>query len=339
MKKWFSYGFLALVGLAAALFAYHFYAAADAGQKLDESIQQVSQEANLNLTINYSSIEVSPFSGDVVFSDVNIIRDQDIQRAKTARFDLAYSEFVNITLWGTEYGLREIEQGILQLSDLSYTNRSSLIEVKLDSLHIDYRGNLWNLIVLGITRASAVTGHHIDAIGTRFSFSQPSSDIGAIRADTLTWRTHFGRPAEPPDSLYSTAALSGITWTPPKAFQDKYSFFIQGFGYRPDTIPMERATARYRLHPSGDSLSIDRLTLYTDLFNTTAKGMIAVDGQSPGQSRLNNLVIRLEELSPRFRNFLGQLKKLTGLPLPHTDDSIVLSLDGSVDRPRITITE
>ena len=99
MKKWFSYTFIGLVLLGAGLFAYHFYAANDAERKLDESIQKITAEAGLGLTVGYSSIEVNPFSGDVVFTDVNIIRNEDIQRAASARFDLAYSDFVNITLW------------------------------------------------------------------------------------------------------------------------------------------------------------------------------------------------------------------------------------------------
>jgi len=336
MKKWFSYTFIGLLALAAGLFAYHFYAAADAERKLDESIRNISAQTDAGLTVNYSSIQVDPFSGDVIFSDVNIIRNEDIQRAKTARFDLGYSDFVNITIWGTEYGLRNIEEGLLALSDLSYTGRSNLVEIKMDSLNVNYRGNLWNLIVLGITRSAPSIRHRIDAEGARFSFSQPGSAVGTVRADTLEWTTFFGKLTDRPDSLASSFALSGVTWAPPIPFREKYSFFIQGFGYPADAIPLDRVEARYRYHPARDSLAVEQMTLYSDLFDTSIQGSITLDEELFGRSRVNDIRVELQELSPRFQNFIGQLKQLTGLPLAEDEDKITLSIGGSVGEPSIT---
>lgn len=336
MKKWFSYTFLGLLALSVGLFAYHFYAANDAERKLDESIQNVTAEANLGLTVSYSSIDVDPFSGDVVFSDVNIIRDEDIQRVSSARFDLTYSDFVNITVWGTEYGLRHIEYGTLALGNLSYTNRNTLVEVKIDSLDVHYGGNLWNLIVLGITRSPARIRHKIDAAGTGFSYSQPESGAGTVRADSLQLQTHFGRQPADPDSLASSVSLTGITWSPPKPFQEKYGFFIRGFGYQTDAIPFDRASAHYQYHAMDDSLAIQNLTLRSDLFTTSIHGGIALDKQALARSQMKNFVVQLHDLSPRFKNFLGQLKKLTGLGLPVNDETIVFSLGGPLEGPEIS---
>jgi len=58
MKKYYAIG---LFILASALFAYHFYAAGNAEENIDTSIQEITARLNPPLSVSYSKVEVSPF--------------------------------------------------------------------------------------------------------------------------------------------------------------------------------------------------------------------------------------------------------------------------------------
>lgn len=335
MKKYFIAIFI-LLGLAVI---YHFYAANSAETDLDEAIQKITVQSKMNLNISYSSIDVRPFSGDIIFSDINIIRDDNIQRAAAARFDLAYRDFLNFTFWDTEYGLKNINEGILILKNPSYTNRTSLLEVKLDSLHMDYRGNLWNLIVLALSRSPAQTNHKIEATGSNFSLSQPDSGFGTFKADSLELDTRFGKQPDYPDSLASSVSLKKITWSPPVSFQKRYGFFIQGFGFQTDSIPVNRAVLRYRYDIASDSLVIKHINLTTELFTAQARGGLKVNTHSFTQSELHNLSVRLINSSLRFLNFLDQLQKITGIQLSGGSKQIQFYLNGPLEKPQVMFQE
>lgn len=336
MRKKLIYFFSGVLLLAIGLFAYHFYAANNAEKTLDETIQETISKSSINLTIDYSSIEVSPFSGDILFSNINIIHDQDIQRATAARFDLKYSDFLNFMIWGTESGLKQVEEGVLKLENISYTNRETFLEVKMDSLDIDYKGNLWNLIVLGVTRRPAQIQHDIYATGTTFSFYHPEAGIGQIRADSVQLDTHLGKSPNNSDSLLNSVELSGITWTPVSTFQEKYQFFIQGFGYQTDAIPLQRATLTYRYTLEDNLFSIKKMAVDSDLFIISLNGYLMLDEGQFSNSNLRNVEIRIHEMSPRFQTFLQQLEKLMGMQIPGGGNEMRIQLNGPLSKPEFT---
>ncbi len=336
MRKKILYFFTGFILIVLGLFAYHFYAANSAEQMLDETIQKTSQKAASNLTIDYSSIDINPFTGDILFSDINIIRDQAIQRATSAHFDLSYSDFLNFMLWGTESGLKQVNSGILNLRDISYTDRQTFMEIKVDSLRVDYSGNLWNLIVLGVTNRPPQIQHNWQAFGTRFRFYYPESGVGDISADTLQARSFFGKPEVPSDSLSHKFELSGITWTPPASVQEKYQFFIKGFGYPTDEIPLKRASFRYQPTQTRNLYSIEEITLQSELFTTTLQGYLRLNENEISQSSLQNMTVRIHDISKRFRNFLQQLGKLVGLSVSFEEQQIQAQLNGPLAKPDVT---
>lgn len=326
-----------LLLLGIGLFAYHFYAADRAEQTINETIQGIASNSPNKMTINYTSVEVSPFSGDILFSDVNIIRDTDLQRAATALFDLTYWDFLNFTIWGAESGLKQVHNGILEIKNFSYTNRSNYVELKIDSLYVDYSGNLWNLIVLGATQRPAEIQHHIRASGKQFRYFQPEAGIGSISSDSLQIEAHFGKSSSQSDSLYNSFEIKNITWGPPPSIQKKYEFFIQGFGYQTDSIPFQRAGVRFRHDQVENRVRFKELALNSELFAVSSQGNILVDPLQFSHSQLHDFSIRIHQMSPRFQNFLQQTQKLLGFKIPGSAEQIQLKLKGTLDEPQVIL--
>ncbi|MDZ7690588.1 MAG: hypothetical protein U5K69_05545 [Balneolaceae bacterium] len=335
MSKKLKYIFAGLLLLVVGLFAYHFYAANKAEQTINETIQQITSKSATGVSINYTFVEVSPFSGDILFSDVNIIRDVDLQRASTARFDLSYWDFLNFIVWGTESGLEQVQTGILEIQNFSYTNRSSYVELKVDSLHVDYAGNLWNLIVLGTTQRPAEIQHHIRASGKQFRYYHPEEGIGSIRSDSLQMEVHFGKTSFQSDSLYNSFDIKNIIWGPPPSIREKYEFFIQGFGYQTDSIPFRRAEVIFRYDQLENQVKFEEITLNSELFTVSSQGNILVDPLQFSHSQLYDFSIRIQEMSPRFQNFLQQTQNLMGFKIPGSADQIQLKLKGTLDEPQV----
>lgn len=334
MKKYFAIGLLILIS---ALFAYHFFAANNAEVNIDTSIQEITTTVKPQLSVSYSNIAVSPFSGDVLFTDLNIIINQDIRRVRSARFDFSYLDFLNISLFGAEYGLKRIDSGKIELRQLSFTNRQSLAELKIDSLAMDYQGDLWELLAIGFEDSQNGTAHNIDASGTRFTFSRPEI-LGVVKADTLLFSNNFENNPEN-KSLAGNASLLGITWSPTKPFQEKYQFFIQGFGYQTNAIPFQEATTEYSYESASNLLSINKLNLRSELFFSTLSGDIKIDSTSFSNSIITDLSIQFGDLSPQLQNFLSNAEKLFGVRIPMTNNKLSIQVAGTFEDPEVKVLE
>lgn len=333
MNKYYAIGFLILIS---GLFAYHFYAAGSAEENIDTSIQEITAGLKGQLSVNYSTIDVSPFSGDILFTDLNIIGNQDIRRARSVHFDFSYLDFLNISLFGAEYGLKRIRDGKMILKQVSLTNRANLTEIKIDSLAVNYQGDLWELLVMGFRdTVQTVSSHNFDAAGTFFTFSLPE-DFGIIKADTLLFDNTFKHNLEA-DSLAGNASLLGITWTPPASFQDKYRFFIQGFGYKTDAIPFQKASAEYSYESGIDLLSFNKINLQSDLFTASLSGDIEVDPTTFPNSTIRGASIQISNISQQLQNFLSNAEKLFGVQIPMAENQISISITGTVDEPEINL--
>lgn len=335
MKKFYAIGTIILLSL---LFAYHFYAAGSAEENIDTSIQEITGKIKGQLTVSYSAIEVSPFSGDILFTDLNIIRNQDIRRARSLQFDFSYLDFLNISLLGAEYGLKRIGEGKVMLKQVSITNRRSLTEIKVDSLSLNYRGDLWELLVRGFRdTVQTVSSHNFDAAGSKFTFSRPGN-FGIVKADTLLFdNTYKHNPKG--DSLVGNASLLGITWTPPASFQDRYRFFIQGFGYKTDGIPFQKASAEYSYESEINLLSLDKIDLQSELFSGSLSGDIEIDQAAFENSKIRDVSINFGNLSDQLKNFLSNAEKLFGVRIPMADNQISMSVTGTVDEPAIKLLD
>ncbi|MFH5833261.1 hypothetical protein [Halalkalibaculum sp. DA384] len=336
MKKKLIYLFSGVLLLVLGLLAYHFYAARNAEQTIDETIREIASKSTPKLTVDFSAIEVSPFSGDIHFSNINIIQDRNIQRATSARFNLAYTDFLKFMVWGTESGLKQVEHGVLELADISYTDRETFLEVKMDSLTIDYSGNLWNLILQALTNRPAQLQHNIKAQGRQFSFHQPEEGIGSVQADSLFADAYFGKPGNETDSLQNRIELSGITWSPVPPFREKYQFFIRGFGFQPEAIPLAGASLTYQYTLEDHLFFISEMRLDSELFTLTLNGHFLLDPAQFRQSTLRDATLRIHDTSPRFQTFLQQLQQITSLKLPDNGTDLQLRLNGPLAKPDIT---
>jgi hypothetical protein len=333
MKKYYVIGFFILL---CALFAYHFYAAENAEENIDTSIQEITSSLKPPLSVSYSSMEVSPFSGDITFRDLNIIRDQDIRRARSLRFDFSYLDFVNISLFGPEYGLKKIGSGNIIFDRLSFTNRARLTEIKLDSLYASYSGDLWDLLRSAYKDTATVSTHNLRASGRQFTLSRPD-DIGIIKADTLFLENSLSDQSNQ-RSLSGNGSFHQLTWNPPASFGDRYRFFIQGFGYQADSIPFREAEVDFAYDFEDNRLSISNMNLSSELFTGTLAGDLQVDSASIAGSSIENATIRFNNLSPQLQNVLSNAEKLFGIKIPMADGNLSMGVSGTLAKPTVILS-
>ena len=334
MKKYYVIGLLILVS---GLFAYHFYAANNAETNLDTSIKEITASVVPALNVSYSNIDISPFSGDIHFTDLNIIRNQDIRRVGSVRFDFSYLDFLNISIFGPEYGLKRINSGKIRLKQVSLTNRESLAELKIDSLVVDYRGDLWNLLAAGFKNSTEATSHIFDASGTGFIFSRPDI-LGVFKADTLLFDNNL-ETNQKDHSVAGNTSLLGITWNPPQAFRDKYQFFIKGFGYQENSIPFREASAIYGYESETNLLSINKLELESELFTGSLSGDIRLDSLSFAESQIRETSIQVGNLSRQLQNFLSNAEKLFGVKIPMVENQLSIEVTGTVGKPDFVVLD
>lgn len=334
MKKYYA---IALFLLLVALFAYHFYAAGKAEQNIDSSIQEITSGFNPPLSVSYSSVEVGPFSGDVRFTDLNIVGNQDIGRAYSVLFDFSYFDFLNISLFGAEYGMKRIESANIYFDQLSITDRSNLAELKIDSLNAGYEGELWKLLRVGLQDTSFTSNHSLSAGGSNFTFSLPGF-IGSIKADSLIISNRF-LDASGSDSLSGTVSLKKLTWNPTDSFKNQYRFFIQGFGYEMDSIPFREAYLEFNYGSEPPLLSIREMRLQSELFTGSLTGNLNINKDSLSASSIDNASLRFSDLAGRLQNVLSNAEKLFGITIPMADSTISMNLSGTVLKPTIKMAD
>ena len=332
MKKYYAIGFIIL---SSALFAYHFYAAENAEENMDRAIQETTKKLDPQLSVSYSNIEVRPFSGDIHFQDLNIIRNRDIRRARSDHFDFSYLDFLNISLFGPEYGLKRISSGNVTFDRLSFTNRSTLTEIKIDSLVANYRGDLWKLLRIGFKDSLNASEHSLSAKGTHFTFSMPEN-FGVIKADTLILNNSFSYRADE-ESLSGNFSLRDLTWNPTASFSDNYRFFIQGFGYQADSIPFRQSNVEYRYESASNLVSISEMTLDSELFTGSLAGELKIDSVSYSASSIQEATIRIGDFAPQLQNVLSNAEKLFGVRIPLANDELSIRVSGTLAEPKLRL--
>ncbi|NGP78033.1 hypothetical protein G3570_15395 [Balneolaceae bacterium YR4-1] len=330
MKKYYA---ITILIVLAALFAYHFYAADKAEQNIDTSIQEITSELNPPLSVSYSSVEVGPFSGDVHFTDLNIIRNQDIRRAQSVLFDFSYFDFLKISLFGAEYGLKRIESANINFNRLSITNRANLTEFKLNSLNAGYQGELWKLLRIGFHDSTASSEHTLIAEGSNFTISLPGF-IGIINTDTLNISSVLKNKSGN-ESFSATASLKKLSWNPTDSFKNQYRFFIQGFGYEPDSIPFQKAKLDFDYKSKTPILSINEMSLQSELFTGILTGKLNINSDTLSATSFDSASLRFSDLAPPLQNVLSNAEKLFGIKIPMADSTISMGISGTFLKPTI----
>ncbi|MDX1670954.1 MAG: hypothetical protein R3211_01330 [Balneolaceae bacterium] len=337
MKKYYLFGFLLAVTV---LFLYHFYAANSAEKQITEAIRHLPEQTGLNWTVKHSTIDIQPFSGDIRLSDISIIQNRQIEQIETVWIDLSYWDFLNIYLRGIEKGLAQLESGKVSLKNISYLDRSTLREIKVDSSHLAYRGNFLDLLRMAVTQRASTINHSLEGwnYGVRLSF--PATPVGRWRIDSL--RAESQLPPGTTRLLVSGTnqlTASSLYWTPPRELQDRYRFLFKGFGFDPSRIPVDQVSLLYRHEADSNALELQQASVTTDLFKAEARGEILIEELGTGQAKFDNMKLRIYDFSPGFKNFMDNLEILLNKRIRLVDGELNYQIEGTFRDPKfISIT-
>ncbi|NGP89798.1 hypothetical protein [Fodinibius halophilus] len=331
MKK--KYYFIGVAFFIVLLIGYHFFAASQAEQMIDEAIQKETQK-NDAISVQYSAIQVAPFAADVTINDLTIILDNHIERANKLSFDIGYIDFLNIYVGGISYGLDHLQN--LQVAAIrpTYVNKKGLEEIKADTLKISYHGNALDGLRSAINGTPFASSQTIEAQSSGLTFSIPQTTFSTVRAHHFQYS---GTIAEEQANFWTEGShqfqLDSLVWTPSTNFQNSYSFFIKGFGYPTDAIPFKSAQLHSKPTHKADGLHIEgSVRSELALFSTT--GFIQL--RTPlEQSKIEGMKISASEFSNSFSNVLTNIERLLSFSIPKENGSISLQLEGPISNPSI----
>lgn len=329
------YVLIGILGVALAIFGYHFLAASQAERQIDEAIQEQTRKTAA-ISVQYSAIDIAPFSADITISDLNIILGDHIERAQMLKLDLSYLDFLNIYVGGAEYGLRHLDEAVITAVSPSYTNKAALQEIKSDSLTIAYKGNALDGIQSAVEGTAFGANQSIKIQGRNVTFSIPHTLLSKIRAQSLNYS---GTISKAQSNFWKEGThnihLDSLLWTPSESFQNKYSFFIKGFGYPADAIPFQSAELRTRpVSQADDTLEIES-SLKSELALLTGRGKVILK-QPLQNSEFHNMNIALSDFSEQFTNVLNNIEQLLSISLPKSKNGVTIQLQGSIGNPKIT---
>ena len=330
MKKYY---FIAALVILAGLYSYHFLAAEKAEEQIDEAIQEQINQQPDSLTIQYSKIDISPFSGNISFKDLNVIDSDYIERAQTLTFDLTYWDFLSIYFGGPEAGLNEDRLFRLVAENTSFLQRETLQETKIGHLEATYSGNLWKTIQNMAMEMPLQETQEIKFHASSLRYTQPESAIGSLKSDSLDATIQIIQNGNSFRSQTETK-LSAVTWTPPVDFQQQYEFFIKGFGFEPDSIPIEEANFSADFNSANRSITLNNSTISMSLAEIKLIG----NGRwadTLSQTSIDTLTVRASKLSDQLQNILNNAEQLLGVRLPKEGDEIVIKLSGNLGSLRI----
>lgn len=333
-KKW-KYYLGGIIAVLALLVGYHFFAAHQAERQIDRAIQQQAGKHG-DISVQYTSLRVSPFTATVSFEDLNLIAGSHIERANSLRFDMGYLDFLNIYIGGLSYGLERLEKVTLTAIRPSYLNKEGLQEVKSDTLHIIYRGNTLEGVRGALFDSPLKSTHSIEASSAGLTIAIPKSTFSKVTADSL----HYSGTISPGNisSLWNSSThlitADSLLWTPSESFQNTYNFFIKGFGYSPDAIPFH--SARFRSEPasSANALNVEA-SVRSDLALFSGSGLIQLE-EPLAQSQLQEVEISATELSDTFRTVLDNLERLLSISLGSEGDSVKIKMKGTISSPQLS---
>lgn len=315
--------------LLLALWGYHFLAAGQAEQDIDEAIQEQAARSEEPVTIEYEAVEVKPFDGDVVFREANLVYRRNILRFHDLKLDLTYRDFLNIYWGGAEYGLEKLTEATIGLTDLSFVNRDSRMEISADSIHMRYSGNLMDGIRTLVTQNPSRFEHNYSIRAYAPRYQHASSPAGSFRTDSLDWASHF--PADTRDLLgrgNHNLDIYYIEWAPPATFSERYGFFMRGLGYETDSVPFDSLSANLEAINAGQKQL--KLNLYTEPFDTESSGILRWNEQSWQSSEIVEYEIRLTNPTEQVQNLIGNAEQMFDFQLERRDGNPTLQVRGTL---------
>ncbi|MCW9708540.1 hypothetical protein [Fodinibius salsisoli] len=325
------YSFVAIVLILVAILGYHYYAASQAEQQIRALIEEQTAEAG-SISVQYSDLDVTPFTGKVRFQDLTIIFGNHIERAKELTVDLSYLDVLGIYIGGTEYGLEHMHSADAFLSNPSYVNKESLRQVAADSLQIRFNGQALDGIRAAITDTVFTENQKLHLNGRRLRLQLPKTSVTNFKAQTFNYT---GSIPAGEDSFWEEGthevSMDSLTVTPAVSFQNSYGFFIQGFGYATDAIPFQSAGFSSTPQPQPGVLQFTS-NLKSELALVSAEGLLTLR-EPLGNSPLEETTVTVSDFSPSFQKVLANIEKLLSISLPRKDNGIFIRLRGTLSNP------
>lgn len=331
----YKYFFIGLAIFLIALLGYHYYAANEAADQIDEALQEQAKDSENAFSINYADIDVHPFAGDISFEDLRFTHDNYLHNATFINFDLTYLDFLRFYVGGTEFGLEKLHSSKITAIKPSFEIQNLSRKITADTLLVNYSGNMYDLLRHAVAKRPLQHAHQIQALTRTTNISQTGSSWGTFDLDSLSVETRV--PANTNSFLNADHMLSqanGIQWIPPASIQEKYQFFIQGFGYEPDSIAIDSLKVRLS---AGDRFNDKNMSgeLHTDLFYLHTTANISIDSQSLGKSIINDGTVSIPQISERFDNFLQNSEQLFGVKIPQQRKNL-LQYYGPITNPEFS---
>jgi len=330
-KKYYGIGIAVFIAL---LVGYHFLAASQAESQIDEALQEQSEQ-NPRFSVQYSAVEVAPFTATLVLRNLTVVLGDHIERAQKLQLDMSYFDFLNVYFGGLPYGLENLTSAEILFVKPTYVNQDGLEEIKADSLRLRYSGNAMDGLQSAINGTPFGHRHSIEASSSELVISVPQTTLTRVTASKFRYSGSV-------DARTSNFWLNGnhqfgmdsLVWTPSASFQNSYSFFIKGFGYPTDAIPFQ--SAQLHVKPTSD---INQLrmesTVKSDLALFSGSGHVALK-EPFGSSQFVNTRLSLTQLSDSLKNVIGNIERLFNITLPKENDSISIRLGGTISNPEIT---
>lgn len=327
--------FAAALLILASLYFFHFEAARQAEIEVDRELRSMVSPSDASAGMQFSGVDIAPFAGTLTLYDVNLFTERHLYRGGTLRFEIGYLNFLRLYFGDPSDLLNNRITAGSRLEEVSWLDRYRLREVSFDTLRLRYSGNPRALLRHTLLDSALAAGQSIDAEGRGFALSDPMLAWGSLRADTLRLRQQLpgGNPGGEAPRM-TEVELRSLSWQTPAWFRDKYGFFIRGFEYPAEAIPLKRLRATLEYHRDERLLRFRNTRLETEHFRMGLRGEMRI-AEAPGDSPLDSLSVNLSGYSQRFRNVLTGLNRLFELGLPAEADSLSMPLGGTLDNPAL----
>lgn len=334
MKQKKTYYAIVLVAVLVLLAGYHFYAASQAEKQIKALIAEQTAPPTAP-SVQYSSLNVTPFTGKIIIRDLTIVLGDHIERARQVTVDLAYLDVLKFYLGGTAYALRNLHEATAHFIQPSYVNKSSLQQLSAGNLRIYFRGQALDAIRAAVADTAFSHSQSIRMQGDSLQMEFPQTLIAGFRADSFHYNglvqataTSFWKEGE------HTFTMDSLTWTPSQDFQNTYGFFIKGFGYATDAIPFKSASMQSHPRKKMNDLHV-KANLRSELMLVSAKGDVLLR-QPFGTSRLRDMKLLASDFSESFSKVLRNIEKLFSIQLPRTSKGgISIPIRGTLANPVI----
>lgn len=334
MEKKTKYYLIGFLLLFLFIIGYHYFAASQAEQQIDEALQEQSEQ-NAFLSIQYSDIDVAPFSATVSIRDLNVIFGDHIERAQHLQLDMSYLDFLNIYIGGLPYGLERLDRADIKAIQPSYINRGGFEELKMDTLNLSYAGNALDGLQSAVNGTTFSSSQSIKAETSNLRITLPESPVTRLTAATFTYS---GSLSNDQQNFWTDGEhhfmLDSLIWTPSQSLQESYSFIIKGFGYDADAIPFQSAELRSQAASQDDDMLQIESSIRSELALLSGSGFLKIDDPMRN-SELQNVTLTLTDYSDSFRNVLRNVEQLFSISLPQSDEGIIFQVEGTLSNPSI----